>query len=421
MNNTIAQIDFKQPIDPIIQPVSEAIQSSPRRLRVTWTSNHPDATSGYSQQTQDIQRKFLESGWNTTNFSLINMFGQVGFIQQDRYGITNYPSLAHPTGSDAMMHHGNHFQADVSFGLFDVWAMNPEDVKQVRRWIPWVPVDSDPIQPGLLQNLRFANRIIAMSKFGQKTLQNNGFASVYIPHHVNTKLFVPMDKQQAKVSFGLPPDAFVFGMIAANKDGLPRKSFGHVLEAFAKFLQKYPNSFLYMHTNPDQMGGYPIKLHAGQLGILPRVLFPEPYKWQFEIRKEHMPNIYALFDVLLSPSSTEGFAIPIIEAMSCGIPAIVTDYTAMPEHIIDGETGYIVKVGCSHLMPNGQYMRFPDTEDLYQKMLRIKGMKLDIMGKAARNHTIIQYDLDTIWQDKWLPFLGKLEQEIYPEQLTKPS
>lgn len=418
MTDTIAQINLDKPLE----GSQEATESpTKRRLRVSWTSNAEFTPSGYSQQTYDLKRKFLQSGWDSSNFSLINMFGQLGGITRDFEGIINYPNIAHPMGSDAMIHHGRHFNADVVFTLFDVWNANPDDLRQIPRFIPWCPIDSDPVQPLMLQNLRFANRILAMSKFGQKILQDNGFSSTYIPHHVDTNIFKPMDKAEAKKAFGLTPDAFVFGMVAANKDALPRKSFGQVLEAFAQFLKKYPNSFLYIHTNPDQMGGYLIKQHASLLGINERLLFPDLYKWMFTITKNEMPLVFNLFDVLLSPSSTEGFGIPIIEAQSCGIPVIVNSYTSMPELVIEGETGYITKIGCQHMMPNGQFMKFPDPEDLYQKMLRIKGMKLEVMGERARKHIIANYDLDMIWAEKWLPYLLKLQKEIYPDQLTNPT
>ncbi len=412
MTDTIAKIEFDKPLEANIQP-QEVTKSPARRLKIQWCSNPIWTPSGYSQQTAGIGQLLLKSGWDSTNFSYIDMFGLQGGMIKDSDGITHYPMINHPMGSDAMLHHGRHFNADIIIGLFDIWGANPEDLKQIPRFIPWVPIDTDPVQPSMLMNLRFSNRIIAMSKFGQRLMKEQGFSSTYIPHHVDTDIFKPMDKLEAKKAFGLPPDSFVFGMISANKDGLPRKSFGQVIEAFAEFVKKNPNAFLYIHTNPDQQGGYPIKLHAAQAGIANRVIFPDLYKWQFDIPKADMPKIYSLFDVLLSPSSTEGFAIPIIEAMACEVPVIVNRYTSMPELILDGETGYLTEIGCKHLMPNGQWMQFPSVESLYNQMVRIKGMKLDIMGKRGRQHVIKNYDMNMIWETRWIPFIDKIEKELY--------
>lgn len=387
-----------------------------RKLRIMWCSNPIWTPSGYSQQTADIGKLFLKSGWDSSNFAYIDMFGLAGGRFKDEAGVWHYPIINHPTGSDAMYWHGKHFNADIIIGLFDIHTQDPNFLAQIPRFVPWVPVDYDPIPPLILQNLRPSNRIIAMSKFGQQRLQEAGFASTYIPHHVDTSIFYPMDKRKAKEEFKINPDIFVFGMVSANKDALPRKSFGHVLEAFARFIKKYPQSLLYIHTNPDQMGGYPIKHHAQMLGLQNNVVFPDLYKWSFDFTKEEMNKIYNSFDCLLSPSSTEGFCIPVIEAQATGTPVIVNDYTSMPELIQEDITGYKTKIGCEHMMPIGSYMKFPDTEDLYQKMLRVKGMKIEEMGKSAHRWAVNNFAMDKIWETKWMPWLEKVEKEIYPVQ-----
>src|SRR6266704_1311714 len=189
-----------------------------------------------------------------------------------------------------------------------------------------------------------------------------------MPHHVDTKIFFPApNKQQHKINTKLDPNIFIFGMVAANKDLMPRKSFGHVLEAFKMFHDRHPNSLLYIHTDPDQVGGYPIRPHAEHLGLTQFLGFPDKYKWRFDITKDEMNKIYNTFDCLLSPSSTEGFCIPVIEAQATGTPVIVNDYTSMPELIQDGITGYKTKVSddCRHFMTIGGYMKYPNIYDVY--------------------------------------------------------
>lgn len=46
-------------------------------------------------------------------------------------------------------------------------------------------------------------------------------------------------------------------------------------------------------------------------------------------------DVYAGFDVLVQPSSYEGFGLPILEAQACGMPVISTDAQPMNEHILD--------------------------------------------------------------------------------------
>ena len=46
---------------------------------------------------------------------------------------------------------------------------------------------------------------------------------------------------------------------------------------------------------------------------------------------EEMAAIYSSLDVLLNASMGEGFGLTVLEAQACGVPAIVTDFTAMSE------------------------------------------------------------------------------------------
>lgn len=390
-----------------------------RQLKVIWTSNAKWAPSGYAQQTADIGRMFKKSGWDATNFAYINMFGQSGGIFTDsETGFRHYPIMDHLMGSDAMVHHSRHFGADIVISLLDVWTQNPQDLAQIPRYIPWAPIDYDPMPAQMANVLRYANRIISMSKFGKEQLQNRGFASTYIPHHVDTDVFFPIDKKKRRAEAHMDPNTFIFGMVAANKDIMPRKSFQQVLEAFAQFLKNHPNSLLYIHTNPDQPNGFPIRAYSEFLGIGGNVGYPDRYKWNFDTPKAEMNNIYNVFDAYLAPSSSEGFCIPIIEAQATATPVITNNWTSMPELIIPDKSGFITKVGCKHFMPIGSYMAWPDAQDLYDKMeLMFRSNRVE-MGKAGLKNVKENYSLEKVWNTKWLPFLKRLEQEIYPEVLT---
>ena len=49
-------------------------------------------------------------------------------------------------------------------------------------------------------------------------------------------------------------------------------------------------------------------------------------------------------DVLIVPSRWEGFGLVVAEALREGTPVIVSDRGALPEHIEDEKTGYIIKL-----------------------------------------------------------------------------
>lgn len=392
-------------------------QPTPKQLRILWNSNSFWSTSGYANQSAEVLPRIRDLGYS---LAASNFFGQAGGKMMID-GILQYPIIRHTYGSDAMVLHGKDFKADVVFSLQDVWILHPGDLQHINRWIPWLPVDHDPIPDIVTEKLQFAYRIIAMSKFGQEQLRKKGMHSTYIPHTVNTELFKPMNKMQRKKEAGLSPDTFIFGMVSANKDNPPRKSFQEVMDAFKLFLEVNPKSMLYFHTDPDFPGGFPIKQYAQFIGIADKVLFPDPYELGHNIGKEQMPLIFNTFDALLCPSVSEGFGIPIIEAQACGVPAIVNRWTAMPELVIEGETGFVCEVGSKWFSPQGSYMGRPDTQSLYEQMVKVFKADRGVMSKAARQHIVDNYDTNTVFTQKWVPFLQRLENEIYGSVAKQPS
>lgn len=397
-----------------------------KRLRCFWSSNSMWSDSGYGSACQDLLPLIRDEGYPT---AISNFYGQAGTpfefpyecthgerIDHKLAGIKQYPIINHSFGSDAALWHSKDFKADVVFTLQDIWPMNPQDVSQYTRFIPWVPVDHDPIPPGTLANLRFANRIIAMSKFGQEQLSQNGFSSIYIPHMVDTKIFYPMNTQEIKQKRGIPPETYVFGMVAANKDNPPRKSFQEVLEAFKAFLQKVPKAMLYIHTDPHFPGGFPIDMYAKSLGIqnnvfFPGLDFPQIYAFKYNTGKKQMAEIYNTFDCLLAPSTSEGFGVPIIEAQACGIPAITSNWVAMKELVPENQ-----RVAPSGLKWTSMqsYAFTPSVDDLYNKMIQIYNFQpRKELKDAAHKFALENYSLDKWFKKGWIPLLESLQQEIY--------
>ena len=55
---------------------------------------------------------------------------------------------------------------------------------------------------------------------------------------------------------------------------------------------------------------------------------------------EDMSAVYTLADVLAFPSLHEGFGIPLLEAMACGVPIVTSNISAMPE--VAGDAAVLV-------------------------------------------------------------------------------
>jgi len=376
-----------------------------------WNSNAPWSTSGYGTQMAEILPNIQKEGYPLACTDFYGLDGGKLFID----GVWHYPKIADMWGGDAIIAHGADFKSDVTITLQDIWVLNPEHMRAAKRLICYVPVDHEPIPPAILERLRLCYRVIAPSPFAHRELLRVGIQSTYIPWTVDTKTFKPIDeKEKIRKEIGLPTDHFVFGMVAANKDNPPRKSFQEVLDAFKLFHEKHPKSSIYFHTLIDQQGGFPIREYAKFLGINEFVYHPPGYAMLFNIKRPDLARAYNSFDCYLSPSRNEGMGVPIIEAQSCGIPVIANDFTAMRDLVIDGVTGYKTKVAYKSFTPLLSYVGVPDMMSIYEKMELVFKADRKKMGEAGRKKMIEEYDTETVYKKNWSPFLKLLEQEIYP-------
>lgn len=130
-------------------------------------------------------------------------------------------------------------------------------------------------------------------------------------------------------SLGIGENDFVMGTVARLD---PVKNQAMMLEAFSRFHQQCPDSWLLMvGDGPDRAM---LERLASDLGIGSRTLFTgfinEPV------------NHLSLMDVFLLSSHTEGTSMTLLEAMSLGIPSIVTEVGGNPEIIGNRKNGLLV-------------------------------------------------------------------------------
>lgn len=380
-----------------------------KRLRILINSNTPFSYAGYSSTLNEIYLKIKDEGYP---LSLSNFFGQEGYMKVID-GVTHYPKMNNPYGDDAMLFHGRDFKADIIISNQDTWPLDYNLLKQLNRWIPWVPIDHDPVPPAVIERLRLAYRIITCSKFGHEQLKNFGIHSTYIPYSVDTELFKPMDKKALRKKYGIPEDGFVFGMVAANKDNPPRKSFQEVMDAFKMFLKNHPVAYLYFNVPMGNPQGFPILEYAKIIGIADRVFHNDNYNIFFKFGREAVAEIINCFDISLNPSISEGFGLNIIEAQACGVPVITNDFTSQPELIIDGDTGWKTKVAHKRFTHLSSYVGEPDTQDLYEKMELAYEADRKVMGEEARKYVVENYDSKLVFEKYWKPYFAKVEAEIY--------
>lgn len=181
---------------------------------------------------------------------------------------------------------------------------------------------------------------IAMAEFGQKQVKDYYNLDVkFVPHGIDSKRFYRMsdlDRDKLRRQWNLH-DKFVIGVVARNQ---PRKNLDRTIKAMSLIKDRIPNAVLFLHLDPNDPAGqiFNIASLIRKYNLENRVVFSgmqahKGFDWG------EMNKVYNLMDVFLLTTSGEGFGIPIIEAMSCEVPVLATDYTTTPELVLKNKAG----------------------------------------------------------------------------------
>ncbi|MGM0806053.1 MAG: N-acetyl-alpha-D-glucosaminyl L-malate synthase BshA [Bacillota bacterium] len=81
-------------------------------------------------------------------------------------------------------------------------------------------------------------------------------------------------------------------------------------------------------------------------------------------KQENVGELFSICDLKLLLSEKESFGLVLLEAMACGVPVIGTNIGGIPEVIVDGETGYMVELGCPESVAEKAIALLKDEEKL---------------------------------------------------------
>ena len=323
-------------------------------------------------------------------------------------GFPVFPGGLDAYGGDVLPGHAKAFRADVVLTLLDAWVLDPGMIAGLGVPVAcWIPVDCTPLSAMDQQFLRASGaKPIAMSEHGKAEFEAAGFAAAYVPHGIETEVFTPQDKQAARRALGVDEDAYVIGINAANIDAV-RKGFPEQLQAFGIFRRAHPDALLLMHSHQTGPGtGMDLGDMITRLGIGPAVRWTNPYKYTIGgYTAQEMARWYSSLDLLSACTYAEGFGLPIVEAASCGVPSVVTDFSAMPQ--VAGPDA--LTVGTEPFF-NPRHRawwgkpRVGEIADAYETAFTSPADP----GKL-REHAL-QYDADKVFAEYWVPVIDGLAE-----------
>jgi glycosyltransferase involved in cell wall biosynthesis len=137
-------------------------------------------------------------------------------------------------------------------------------------------------------------------------------------------------RQQLRAELSLPTDAQLLGMACrlVEQKGIP-----YALEALRRIRSDFPRAHLVIAGDGEKAGE--LRRLASKLGIADRVCW---LGWRADAAE-----LMAAFDIFLLPSLNEGFGLVLLEAMSRRVPIVASAVGAIPEIVVDGETGILVE------------------------------------------------------------------------------
>lgn len=148
---------------------------------------------------------------------------------------------------------------------------------------------------------------------------------------VDTELFEPMDKRDARGIVDLPSDAGV--ILYAGYLAEP-KGVGTLLAAHRKLVAEGHRVLLViLGSGPMADDVARASREADVKGLV---------RAPGEVRHEDVPRWLAAADVVCVPSHREGFGLAALEAMACGAAVVASDAGGLPEIVVDGVNGLLV-------------------------------------------------------------------------------
>ena len=218
-----------------------------------------------------------------------------------------------------------------------------------------------------------------------------------IANSLETDLYSPLPKDQAKARLEIPDDTvtFLFGAIDGTEK---RKGFTELIgamksslenEFFQELLRKDRLRLICFGRPNDQLEsmGIPV-VSLGRLGT-----------------DEEIGDVYSAADIFILPSLEDNLPNTILESMSCATPVVAFDVGGVSDMVTDGVNGLLVKAFDTRQMGEAIVTLALDPE------------KRLSMGKAGRERALRDYTLDVQAGN----YLNLYDDLLHQDQPSRPD
>jgi glycosyltransferase involved in cell wall biosynthesis len=205
-----------------------------------------------------------------------------------------------------------------------------------------------------------------------------------IPNTLETNIFKPINKKQAREQLGLPVDKFIFlsGFMPSRKD--LHKGTSYLLESLTLLKERtgiraeQVELVIFGNRNTEDMPDFPFK--TSFLGTISD--------------DEKLAACYAAADAFLIPSLEDNLPYTVMESLACGTPAIAFTTGGIPDMVQHEYNGYLAKYRSAESFADGMewIIKHPEKEKLQQQA---RQMVMDKFSESiiADKHIKLYYEM----------------------------
>lgn len=253
----------------------------------------------------------------------------------DVFGIKRLPSLI------------QNFKPHMTFVINDPWLVGDympalstpigkvNGTDAYAHKVAYMPIDGKNIQPAFMEKINHLEHAVFYTQFALDEARRSGLSLTddkvsIIPHGVDLTNFPSMTTDSARTKLSvMNKDWFVVGCVNRNQ---PRKRLDLALEYFAEFAKGKPSTVKFYYHGALQDVGWNIIQLADYYGVSDRLIITDPnMTTAVGVPREALRYVYNSFDVQITTTLGEGWGLTQMEGMSCGIPQIVPDWSALGE------------------------------------------------------------------------------------------
>jgi len=316
-------------------------------------------------------------------------------------------------------------QPDIVFTLNDPWIASAQynqikDLHQQKKFkfVGYLTMDSYNWIGGIDPHINEWDSLIAFTEFGAHEFLKAGIQRpvTIIPHGLDTDVFYPMDKAEARKKLGLPEDIFI--VLNANRNQL-RKRQDITITGFSKFAVGRENTRLYMHCGLKDQGWDLMQLFGREMlkqGLDPnnRIIMTTNSPNPPNVSVEMLNTIYNAADVSVNTAKGGGWELVNFESAACRVAQVVPDHTSTKE-IFEGY-GKLIRTEHVDVDPNyAREMHCPSSDHLAEILTELYEDRdlLDATAQAC-------YDRVTSEEFSWDTIAHQFDEE-FQEALKVPA